>query len=194
MRFIASAAFGVMTAVSAFAAESTNQWYLRGPDGGYANVVGIDSVSHELIAGGIAGAFRYDSQSSVWGFANSGAPTPYVGDIAVTPTATLINSGGYVARSTDGGATWLNVSSPLMGAAVSSIATSPNAPARVYAAVNPGNNDPSGGLWISNDLGNTWTQSAITAGTNLSLVRVSPTNANVVYASDFVDQNGVGSL
>lgn len=194
MRSITCAVMALIASTAAIAAESTNQWYLRGPEGGAAFVVGIDPVSHAPLAGAIAGVFRYDSQASAWGFANAGAPTPYIFDIATTTGATFINSGGYVARSTDGGATWTNVSSPLMGAAVSRIAISPNAPSRVYAAVNPGNNDPSGGLWISNDLGTSWTQSAVTAGANASLVRVSPTNANIVYASTFVDQNGVGSL
>jgi hypothetical protein len=194
MRRMTCAVTTLLATAAAAGAEPTNQWYLRGPEGGAAFVVGIDPVSHAPLAGAIAGMFRYDSQGGTWDFANAGAPTPEVLDIATTPSATFINSGGYVARSTDGGATWSNVSSPLMGAAVSRIATSPNAPSRVYAAVNPGNNDPSGGLWISNDLGISWTQSAVTAGTNLSLVRVSPTNANVVYASDYVDQNGIGSL
>jgi hypothetical protein len=175
-------------------AESTNQWYLRGNDGGYADAVAIDPVSHQVLSGGITGVFRYDAQSSVWGYSNSGAPTPYVGDIETTPTASFVNSGGYVARSTDGGATWINVSSPLMGGAVASIAVSAAAPTRVFAAVDPGNNDPSGGLWISNDLGASWMQSMVTAGANLRLVRVSPTNANVIYAAGHVDENGVGSL
>jgi hypothetical protein len=82
-----------------------------------------------------------------------------------------------------------------MGAGVVSIATSPNAPARVYAAVDTGNdNDPTNGLWISIDAGASWSQSAVTSGAKLSLVRVSPTNANVVYATDFVDANGVATL
>jgi hypothetical protein len=194
MRAIVPAAVLLLGACSASAVESTNQWYPRGPEGGYARAIAIDPASHALISGGVAGIFRYDSQASVWGFANSGAPTPIVDDVATTATATYVASGGYVARSTDGGQTWTNVSSPLMGASVVSIATSASAPARVYAAVNTGNNDPSGGLWISTDSGNSWTQSAVSSGANLSLVRVSPTNANVIYATDFVDQNGIGTL
>jgi photosystem II stability/assembly factor-like uncharacterized protein len=183
-----------LLASSAIAAESTNQWYLRGNDGGYADAVAIDPVSHQVLSGGITGVFRYEAQAGSWGYSNSGAPTPYVDAIETTPTASFVNSGGYVARSTDGGATWINVSSPLMGAAVASIAVSPAAPTRVYAAVDPGNDDPSGGLWISNDLGVSWTQRAITAGWGLRIVRVSPTNANVVYVSGHVDENGVGFL
>lgn len=194
MRFPKTMLLATLAAAAPAGAESTNQWYPRGPDGGAARAVAIDPTSHALIAGYVAGIFRYDSQASLWGFANSGAPTQSVADIATTASATFVNSGGYVARSTDGGATWTNVSSPLMGAAVSSIATSPSAPARVYAAVNPGNNDPSGGLWISNDSGSSWTQSAVTSGAHLSLVRVSPTNANVIFATDFVDANGVATL
>ncbi len=39
-------------------AESTNQWYLRGPEGGFAYRVGIDPVSNRVLAGGAAGVFR----------------------------------------------------------------------------------------------------------------------------------------
>jgi hypothetical protein len=194
MRLLKMALLASLSLAGWAGAESTNQWYPRGPEGGYANVVGIDPVSHELIAGGIAGAFRYDSQSSVWGFANSGAPTPYVAGIAVTPTATFINSGGYVARSTDGGATWTNISLGAWGANVWSIATTPNAPQRVYVTVNPqspNNSDPAGGLWVSNDLGSTWTQSAPTSGANMRLVRASPTNADLIFVTGSPDENGV---
>ena len=91
----------ILTAASA-GAESTNQWYPRGPEGGAAHAVAIDQTSHALIAGYIAGIFRYDAPASVWGFSTSGAPTPRIDDIATTATATFVNSGGYVTRSTDG--------------------------------------------------------------------------------------------
>jgi photosystem II stability/assembly factor-like uncharacterized protein len=181
--------------ISAITTESTNQWYLRGPDSGYAGEVAIDKVSSRPMAGGASGVFVYDAGLSRWQFSNAGVPTPFIGDVAVSATATFVNSGGYVSRTIDGGATWLNVSSVLMGGQVSTIATSPAAATRVYAAVDPGDGSPNGGLWVSNDLGNTWTQSAVTAGGNIVLVRVSPTNANRVFVAGQADPNtGVANL
>ncbi len=190
---IASAAPAMTHAV-----ESSNQWYLRGPSGGYANQVGIDPVSQRPLTGGIAGVFRYDTLASAWDYTNTGAPTPFVGGIATTPTATFINSGGYVARSTDGGVTWTNVGNVAMGGKVSSLATSAASATRVYASVNPQdptNSDLSGGLWISNDLGTTWSQSTQTSGANLRLVRASPTDANLIFLAGSPDSNsGVTNL
>jgi photosystem II stability/assembly factor-like uncharacterized protein len=179
------------------AAEPTNQWYLRGPDGGYANQVAIDAVSHMPVAGGAAGAFRYEALAGAWSYSNTGAPTALVAGIATTPSATFINSGGYVARSTDGGVTWTNVSSMAMGSMVSSIATSAASATRVYATVNPNdptNSDPRGGLWISDDLGANWTQSALTSGANMRLVRASPTDANLIFVAGSPNSSGVANV
>lgn len=173
-------------AVSA-AAQSTNQWYLRGPDSGYVQRIAIDKVSNQPMAGGDAGVFVYSGGQ--WQFSSAGVPTPNVADIATTNTATFINSGGYVSRTTDGGATWLNISSVMMAGAVSTIATSAANASRLYAAVNPGNGSGFGGLWISNDRGTTWTQSAVTAGANMVLVRASPSNANLVFVAGQADPN-----
>ena len=177
-----------------FSAESTNQWYLRGPDGGYASQIGIDRVSNRPIAGGLSGVFRYDAFNGFWDYANAGAPTPVVAAIATTPTATFINSDGYVARSTDGGVSWTTVSNAAMAGKVASLATSAASGTRVYATVNPHdptNSDLAGGLWISNDLGNTWTQSAQTVGGNMGLVRASPTNASLIMVAGSADASGV---
>jgi hypothetical protein len=177
----------------ALAVEATNQWYLRGPDTGYAQRVAIDKVSNKPIAGGNSGVFVFSGGQ--WQFSNAGAPTPNVSDIAVSAGATFINSGGYVARTTDGGSNWLNVSSTLMNGAVSAVATSAANASRVYAAVNPGDGSSWGGLWISDDLGATWTQSVATIGGNMVLVRVSPTDANLVFVAGQADPNtGIANL
>ncbi len=190
---LVSAFFSLMaTAVlpTAHAAESTNVWYLRGPAGGYANQVAIDPVSQRPLAGGVSGVFRYDISTAVWDYANTGAPTPFVAATATTPTATFVNSGGYVARSTDGGSTWLNLSSgPVVGGQLRSIATTPAAPLRVFAAGNPM------GLALSNDLGVTWT-SVIPAG-QIEVLRVSPTNPNLWFIGPnaaAADNPGAGVL
>lgn len=190
-----SATSALVIATLATAQESTNQWYLRGPDRGYVQRVAIDKVTSRPIAGGSSGVFVYDAGLSRWQFSNAGAPTPIVADIAISAGATFINSGGYVSRTTDGGATWLNVSSSLMNGAVSTLATSAANASRVYAAVDPGDGSGYGGLWISNDGGGTWGQSAVTAGGNMVLVRVSPTNANLVFVAGQADPNtGIANL
>jgi photosystem II stability/assembly factor-like uncharacterized protein len=195
--------YRAISAVCAFAfvlpafAAPTDQWYLRGPEGGFASGVAIDQVSQLPLTGGIAGMYRYSTLSSAWNYANTGAPTPLLGGIATTPTATFINSGGYVARSTDGGVTWVNVSDITMGDMVSSVATSAASSTRVYATVDPEdptNSDLRGGLWISDNLGGTWTQSALTSGGNLRLVRASPTNADLIFIAGGPDVNGVARM
>jgi hypothetical protein len=173
----------ILAAATAMAVESTNQWYLRGPDGGYVYRVGIDPVSNRPLAGGVTGIFRYNAGSFRWEFANAGAPTPVVADIATLPGATLVNSDGYIARSTDGGVTWSNVSAAAMGGKVTAVVTSAASGTRAYAAVNYGNGDPNGGLWVSNNLGASWTQSMPTAGSDMALVRVAASDANLIFVA-----------
>jgi photosystem II stability/assembly factor-like uncharacterized protein len=61
------------------------------------------------------------------------------------------NSAGGVVRSTDGGATWLQVGSGLPPGATLAIAVDPLIEGRVYAWVQ------AGGLFVSGDRGGTWT-------------------------------------
>jgi hypothetical protein len=195
MRFTRLALIAGFATASAAGAESSNQWYLRGVDGGYAYRVAIDQVSHRPLAGGLTGVFAFDANAGRWEFSNAGAPTPIVADIATAPSATFVNSDGSVSRSTDGGSTWQNVTSVVMNRSVSSLATSPAAPSRVYASVNPGDFSAYGGVWISNDLGATWTQSAASSGSNLALVRASRSNANRLFAAGAPDPDtGVAKL
>ncbi len=70
-----------------------------------------------------------------------------------------------------------------MGAAVYSIATSPNAPNRIYAAVDNGGIGNAGGIWVSDNLGTTWTQRVLGAGQRIRLVRASPTDANLIFVA-----------
>jgi photosystem II stability/assembly factor-like uncharacterized protein len=66
---------------------------------------------------------------------------------------------------------------------------------RIYAGVDPGDNSPNGGIWISTDFGQTWTQSAQTAGSNVGLVRVAASDPNLVFASGDPDPvTGIADL
>ena len=182
--------FGAAFASSLPAVEATNQWYLRGPDGGYANNVSIDS-SGRVMAGGIAGLFRYNSGTGAWDYTNAGMPTTNVGDIAQTTGTTFVNSDGYLARTTNGGDTWTNLSSGLLvGGQLRSIATTAAAPSRVVAVGNPL------GILRSDNLGATWT-TVIPSGANAELIRVSPTNANLWFIANnaaTADVAGAGQL
>ena len=182
--------FGALIASSLPAVEATNQWYLRGPEGGFARDVSIDSSGH-VMAGGNAGMFRYNTGTSAWDYSNAGMPTPYVGDFAQTAGATFVNSDGFLARTTNGGDTWINLSGGLViGGQLRSIATTPAAPSRVFAAGNPL------GVLQSDNLGATWTQ-VIPSGAQIELMRVSPTNANLWFvgpSASAADNPGAGQL
>src|SRR6478735_4409100 len=101
------ALLALVFAPALFAVEATNQWYLRGPEGGYASQVSIDS-SGQVMAGGIAGLFRYNTGTSAWDYTNAGMPAPNIAGIAQTTGATFVNSNGYLSRTTNGGDTWTN--------------------------------------------------------------------------------------
>jgi photosystem II stability/assembly factor-like uncharacterized protein len=168
----------------ALATESTNTWYLRGPDGGYTDTVALDSGG-QLLTGGGSGLFRYDAVANSWKYANSGMPTPGVSEIAKLSGATVVNSSGNLARlldvdlANDANAGWSNLSGgALVAGQVLSIATA--APSRVFAAGDPM------GLARSDDKGATW--ASIGPAMSANLVRVSPTNPNLVFVGNTAGQ------
>lgn len=201
MRIHHTTALGLLAFVASVGAQSTNQWSLRGPEGGYILSVEIDRVSGAPIAGGTSGIFRYDAGTAAWQYATAGSPSIFVQEIAsVAPQghapATFVLSGGYVVRSDDGGLTWTNVNNVLMGGRVQSLAASTAAgQTRLYAGVQTsGLNATDGGVWYSTDLGATWTQNPQLAGSDVRLVRAASNNPNLLYAATFADANGVAAL
>lgn len=103
------------------------------------------------------------------------------------PQTILVGSGNGVYRSTDGGTTWTGANTGFpAGASVQLLAMSAADPTIAYAAPQtPGSSLPTSyGVYRSADSGQTW--SAANAGMTSSAIShlvVSPTNANVLYAS-----------
>jgi photosystem II stability/assembly factor-like uncharacterized protein/uncharacterized membrane protein YgcG len=103
------------------------------------------------------------------------------------PQTVLVGSGTGVHRSADGGTTWAfaNTGFPA-GASVQLLAMSASDPTIAYAAPQtPGSGLPTSyGVYRSNDGGQSWSaaNSGMTSSAVLHLA-VSPTDANVVYAS-----------
>jgi photosystem II stability/assembly factor-like uncharacterized protein len=108
-------------------------------------------------------------------------------------------TGGGLFKSTDGGTTWRHLSTGLPASLVQvNIAIAPSAPRRVYLAVGtnePGDYSSAAGLGVfrSDDAGESWTR--ITSdprpalrigGGDLPVLRVDPTNADVLYSAGLV--------
>ena len=197
-RFAAVLAFASLSSL-AVATESTNTWYLRGPYGGYAAGVAIDSVTGKVVAGGNTGVFRYPATPTppalppdAWEYAASGLPPDSgVVDLVATPAPVLyLNSYNGLFASTDGGMTWTSAAGGLpAGQGVGSITAPAASPLRVYASIY------GIGVYRSDTKGNSWLPTATQpARLDLTLVRTSPTNANLVFAASDVDANGVANL
>ena len=108
-------------------------------------------------------------------------------------------TGGGLFKSTDGGTTWKRLSAGLpQDLSQVNIAIAPSSPQRVYLSVatsQPGDYSSAAGLGVfrSDDSGESWTR--ITSdprpalrigGGDLAVMRVDPTNADVVYSASIV--------
>ena len=99
------------------------------------------------------------------------------------------NSGLY--KSTDGGATWNELTQGMPAGIIQvHTAIAPSQPSRIYAAIAHGRVV---GIYRSDDGGATWTQATTDhrptgriGGGDLPVLRVDPTNADVVYATSTV--------
>jgi photosystem II stability/assembly factor-like uncharacterized protein len=108
-------------------------------------------------------------------------------------------TGGGLFKSSDGGDTWQRITAGLpANLAQVNIAIAPSAPQRVYASIatsDPGNYSSAAGLGIfrSDDSGESWTRITTDprpalriGGGDLAVVRVDPSNADVVYSASIV--------
>jgi photosystem II stability/assembly factor-like uncharacterized protein len=108
-------------------------------------------------------------------------------------------TGGGLFKSSDGGNTWKRLTNGLpANLSQINIAIAPSAPQRLYASVGtsePGTYSSAAGLGLfrSDDSGETWTRITTDprpalriGGGDLAVVRVDPTNADVVYSASIV--------
>jgi photosystem II stability/assembly factor-like uncharacterized protein len=108
-------------------------------------------------------------------------------------------AGGGLFKSTDGGGTWTQLTAGLPASLSQvNIAIAPNLPQRLYASVatsEPGDYDSAAGLGVfrSDDAGATWTRITTDprpalriGGGDLAVLRVDPTNPDVVYSASIV--------
>ncbi len=108
-------------------------------------------------------------------------------------------SGGGLYKSSDGGSTWKRLSAGLpQNLSQVNIAVAPSAPQRLYVSLatsDPGEYSSAAGLGVfrSDDAGESWTRITTDprpalriGGGDLAVLRVDPTNADVVYSASIV--------
>ncbi|MFF1870149.1 hypothetical protein [Kitasatospora herbaricolor] len=154
---------------------------------GRVSAVAVDplNTNHLLAGGAHGGVWESRDRGVSWAPRTDNAATLTVGAIAFdpgTPATVLVGTGegnwwswlgAGVLRSTDGGATWASLcTAPFVGSGFYDLVIDRSAHTRVYAAT-------TGGLYVSNDGGATWTRRR--AGTTWS-VSVSATGAEALAA------------
>ena len=99
-------------------------------------------------------------------------------------------AGGGLWKTTDGGAHWANVTDgQIHSSSVGAVAVSETDPNIIYLGMGEGeirgDIQPGDGLYKSIDAGKTWTHIGFENSDAISHIRISPTNPNVVFISDF---------
>ena len=96
-------------------------------------------------------------------------------------------TGGGVWKTTDGGATWKNVSDGFFGGSIGAVAVAPSDPNVVYVGGGEdtlrGNVSPGSGFWKSTDAGKTWTFLGLADAQQVGRIRVHPHDPDLVYAA-----------
>jgi photosystem II stability/assembly factor-like uncharacterized protein len=97
------------------------------------------------------------------------------------------STGGGVWRTTDGGATWENISDGFFGGSIGAVAVSESDPNVIYVGGGEktvrGNVSHGDGMWRSLDAGKTWKQIGLADSQHIPRVRVHPKDPDVVYAA-----------
>ena len=155
------------------------------PSAFYHSVVFDPATPGRVYATSDSGIFRSDDGGATWSPSSSGLLDPRVGPLLVGPGLRLLagTTSLGVVRSDDAGATWAPASPGLSGAQWPNFSASVSNPDVIFAA---GSGDPKG-IVRSGDGGQTW--QSVGTGLNSSVtgitVAVDPTDANIVYASQF---------
>lgn len=96
-------------------------------------------------------------------------------------------AGGGVWKTTDGGATWKNISDGFFGGSIGAVAVSEWDPNVIYAGGGEetvrGNVSHGDGVWKSTDAGKTWTNVGLKASRHIPRIRIHPRNSDLVYVA-----------
>src|SRR5205823_7938358 len=97
------------------------------------------------------------------------------------------STGGGVWRTSDGGATWGNISDGSFGGSIGAVAVSESDPNVIYVGGGEktvrGNVSHGLGMWKSTDAGKTWKHVGLADTRHIPRVRIHPKNPDVVYAA-----------
>jgi photosystem II stability/assembly factor-like uncharacterized protein len=97
------------------------------------------------------------------------------------------STGGGVWRTTDGGATWENISDGFFGGSIGAVAVSESDPNVIYVGGGEktvrGNVSHGDGMWRSLDAGKTWKHVGLAGTHHIPRVRIHPKNPDLVYAA-----------
>ncbi|GAB3540355.1 hypothetical protein GCM10027443_38130 [Pontibacter brevis] len=124
---------------------------------------------------------------------------PYVGGRSATATGVpgkpnlyyFGSVGGGVWRTTDGGATWDNISDGFFGGSIGAVAVSEADPNVIYVGEGEktvrGNVSSGFGVWKSVDAGKTWQHTGLRDTKHIGRIRIHPDNPDVVYVAAMGD-------
>jgi photosystem II stability/assembly factor-like uncharacterized protein len=96
-------------------------------------------------------------------------------------------TGGGVWKTTDGGASWENVSDGYFGGSIGAVAVSEWDPNVIYVGTGEktvrGNVSPGTGMWKSLDAGQTWQRAGLADSQHIARIRIHPKNPDLAYAA-----------